>query len=129
MPVQPVAPPRLPLGAGVGRHDGAESRRDAAGRRRRGRHERRARRRRVADPRRLADQVLRDERVQHEQDDARDEEEERERRREVKLGPEVFARRTARRLHIVRLRGVLRQSYDWTLKKTLAFIQVFISRS
>lgn len=69
-------------------------------------------RRWMANARRFADQMLGDQGVQDQQNDARDEEEEQERGVEVEFRPEVVALGTARWLCITLFDAVLRQADD-----------------
>lgn len=72
-------------------------------------------RRRVTDPGRLPNQVLRDERIEHQQNDAGDEEEESKGGSVIELGPEFFPPRPTRWLRIVLLDPVHCQPDDWTV--------------
>lgn len=74
---------------------------------------------RIADPHRFSNEVLCDQSVKNEQNDARDEKEERERGDHVEFGPKLFPLRAARGLlvrQVIRL-VVFRQADDWTVNK------------
>ena len=73
-------------------------------------------RRRIAYPRRFSDQMLGNEGIQYQQDDAWNEEEDDERGHVIELGPIFFPLRTARRLALVLVDTVFCQADDWTVQ-------------
>ncbi len=114
MALDAVPPPRLPVDAAAAQgvilsgHDGRRRRR------RRGHSDRG----RIADPRRFSDQMLGNERIEDQENDARNEEKQRERGHIVKLGPILGGRGSARRLRVARHDIVLCQAEDWTVGAT-----------